>query len=104
MKVALVHDWLVQQRGGEQVLLELARLFPGAPIYTLVHAPGSVHPEIEAHPIVPSLVQRLPGAPQTFRPYLPLFPAAVEAWDLSSYDLVVSSSHCVAKGVRVPAH
>ncbi len=103
MKVALVHDWLVQQRGGEAVLLELARLLPEAPVYTLVHVPKSVHPEIEAHPIVPSVVQRLPGSPRHFRVYLPLFPAVVEAWDLKGYDLVVSTSHCVAKAVRVRA-
>ena len=100
MRVALVHDWLVGQRGGENVLLELARLYPDAPIYSLVHAPGQVHAEIESHPIYTSFIQRLPGAPQRFRRYLPLFPRAVEAWDLSAFDLILSSSHCVAKGVR----
>lgn len=98
-RVALVHDWLVAQRGGENVLLELARMFPEAPIYTLVHVPGSVHPELEARTIRTSMIQRLPGAPRRFRPYLPLFPRAVEAWDLRDYDLIVSTSHCVAKGV-----
>lgn len=99
-RVALVHDWLVAQRGGENVLLELVRLFPEAPIYTLVHAPGRVDPEIEERPICTSFIQSLPGAPRSFRRYLPLFPRAAEAWDLSAYDLIVSSSHCVAKGVR----
>jgi glycosyltransferase involved in cell wall biosynthesis len=99
MKVALVHDWLVSQRGGENVLLEIARLFPNAPIFTLVHQPGTVHPEIEAHPIRTSFIQNLPGTPQRFRHYLPLFPRAIESFDLSPYDLVISSSHCVAKGV-----
>lgn len=99
MKVALVHDWLVSQRGGENVLLEIARLFPDAPIFTLVHQPGTVHPEIEAHPIRTSFIQDLPGAPQRFRHYLPLFPRAIESFDLTQYDLVISSSHCVAKGV-----
>ena len=103
MRVALVHDWLVTQRGGENVLLELGRLFPAAPIFTLVHAPGRVHPEIEAHPIHTSFIQKLPGAPRHFRQYLPLFPAAAESWDLSRFDLIVSSSHCVAKGVHTHA-
>jgi glycosyltransferase involved in cell wall biosynthesis len=100
VKVALVHDWLVAQRGGEQVLLELARLFPDAPIYTLVHQPGAVHPELEAHPIHTSPVQGWPLAPRRFRQYLPLFPAAVATFDLSAFDLVISTSHCVAKAVR----
>jgi glycosyltransferase involved in cell wall biosynthesis len=90
---------LVAQRGGEYVLLELARLFPDAPIYTLVHDVGRVHPEIESHPIRTSFIQRLPGAPRRFRQYLPLFPCAAERWDLSSFDVVLSTSHCVAKGV-----
>lgn len=100
MRVALVHDWLVAQRGGENVLLELARAFPEAPIFTLVHQAGSVDAEIERHPITTSFVQRLPGAPRHFRQYLPLFPRAVERWDLSAFDVVISSSHCVVKGVR----
>ncbi len=100
MRVALVHDWLVAQRGGENVLLELARLFADAPIFTLVHTPGGVHPDIEAHPIHTSFVQRLVGAPRRFRHYLPLFPLAVERFDLAGFDLVISTSHCVAKGVR----
>lgn len=95
-----MHDWLVAQRGGEQVLLELARLFPEAPIFTLVHAPGAIHPELERHPIHTSLIQRLPGAPRRFRQYLPLFPAAMAALDLRGFDLVLSTSHCVAKAAR----
>ena len=87
-------------RGGEKVLLSLAELFPGAPIYTLLHAKGSVAPELEARPIRTSFLQRLPGVETHYRHYLPLFPAAASSLDLSGYDLVVSSSHCVAKGVR----
>jgi glycosyltransferase involved in cell wall biosynthesis len=89
-------------RGGEKVLLSLARLFPDAPIYTLLHVKGSVDPELEAREIRTSFVQRLPGVAQRYRSYLPLFPAAAAQLDLRGYDLVVSSSHCVAKGVRVP--
>jgi len=100
--VALVHDWLTGMRGGERVLLSLAEMFPDAPIYTLLHVKGSVAPELEARPIHTSFVQRLPRARTRYRHYLPLFPAAAASLDLSGYDLVVSSSHCVAKGVRVP--
>jgi glycosyltransferase involved in cell wall biosynthesis len=87
-------------RGGEKVLLSLARLFPGAPIFTLLHVKGSVHPELEAREIRTSFVQGLPQAATRYRHYLPLFPAAAERFDLRGFDLVVSSSHCVAKGVR----
>lgn len=99
-RVALVHDWLVAHRGGEKVLLEIARLFPDAPIFTLVCEPSRVHPELLARTIHTSFLQRLPGAPLRFRQYLPLFPRAIETFDLSGFDLVVSTSHCVAKGVR----
>lgn len=100
-RVALVHDWLVTHRGGEKVLLEIARGFPEAPIFTLVHDPARVHPELAARTIHTSFVQQLPGAPRRFRQYLPLFPRAIEAFDLSGYDAILSTSHCVAKGVPV---
>ena len=100
-RVALIHDWLTGQRGGENVLLELCRLFPGAPIYTLRHEPGSVHPAIETHPIVTCAPLRLPLLGVHFRALLPYLFAAVEAWDLRRFDLLVSTSHCVAKGVIV---
>lgn len=100
LRVALVHDWLVAQRGGEHVLLELCKLFPHADIFTLVHKAGSVHPDIEKHTIVTSPLQKFPGAPETFRGYLPVFPWAIETLNVGNYDLVISSSHCVAKGVR----
>ncbi|HSI05359.1 MAG TPA: glycosyltransferase, partial [Myxococcota bacterium] len=98
-RVALVHDWLVAHRGGEQVLLELARAFPSAPIYTLVYDPRDVHAELTSRDIRTSLIQSLPGVPRHFRRYLPLFPKAIEAFNLSKYDVVLSTSHCVAKGV-----
>jgi glycosyltransferase involved in cell wall biosynthesis len=87
-------------RGGEKVLLSLARLFPEAPIFTLLHVRGSVAPELEARDIRTTFVQRLPGVARRYRHYLPLFPAAAASLDLRGYDLVVSSSHCVVKGVR----
>ncbi len=97
-RVALVHDWLTGMRGGEKVLEAVAERFPEAPIYTLFHFPGSVSPALEAHPIVTSFLQRAPGVRRHYRRYLPLFPAAIEDFDLSGFDLVVSTSHCVAKG------
>jgi glycosyltransferase involved in cell wall biosynthesis len=101
-RVALVHDWLTGMRGGEKVLEGIGRLYPEAPIYTLFHFPDSVSAELEAHPIHTSFLQRAPGVRRHYRSYLPLFPAAVEDLDLTGYDLVVSTSHCAAKGV-IPA-
>ncbi|MBI4013387.1 MAG: glycosyltransferase [Candidatus Rokubacteria bacterium] len=100
MRVALVHDWLTGMRGGERVLEALLTLYPTATVHTLVHVPGSVSPVIEARPIRTSFIQRLPGAPRRFRHYLPLFPAAVARLPLHDYDLVLSTSHCVAIGAR----
>ena len=102
-RVALVHDWLTGMRGGERCLEVFGELFPAADLYTLLHVPGSVSPAIENRRIVTSFIQRLPQAERRYRRYLPLFPAAVRAFDLRGYDLVLSSSHAVAKGVRVPA-
>jgi glycosyltransferase involved in cell wall biosynthesis len=102
VRVALVHDWLTGMRGGEKVLLELARLFPDAPIFTLLHVAGSVHPELEQREIHTTFVQHLPGVEAGYRRYLPLFPAAAASIDLRGFDVVISSSHCVAKGVKVP--
>ncbi len=99
MRVALVHDWLVTHRGGEKVLECLCRLFPDAPIYTLFHQPGSQPLSIERHRIVESELAKLPGARRRHRLFLPLFPFAVERFDLSAYDLVISTSHAVSKGV-----
>jgi glycosyltransferase involved in cell wall biosynthesis len=90
-------------RGGERCLEVLCELFPGAPLFTLLHVPGSVSPVIENRRIVTSFVQHLPGATTHYRQYLPLFPLAIGRFDLSSYDLVVSMSHCVAKGARAAA-
>jgi glycosyltransferase involved in cell wall biosynthesis len=99
VKIALVHEWLVSMRGGEKVFLEICRLFPGADVYTLVHIPGRVDADIEAHRIHASFLQKIPGSAKHYPKLLPLFPAAIEAFDLTPYDLVISSSHCVAKGV-----
>ena len=97
-RVALVHDWLTGMRGGEKVLESLARFFPDAPIHTLFHFPGTVDAELESHPIETSFLQGYPAARRHYRRYLPLFPAAIEDFDFSGYDLILSTSHCVAKG------
>ena len=100
MKVAIIHDWLNGMRGGEKVLEAILELYPHATIYTLFHEPGKVSPFIESHRIVTSWLHRIPGVYRHYRNLLPLFPAAIESWDLREFDLVISSSHAVAKGVR----
>lgn len=102
MRVALVHDWLTGMRGGERCLEVFSELFPDADLFTLLHVPGSVSPVIESRRVTTSFIQRLPRAAERYRFFLPLFPLAVERFDLSGYDLILSSSHCVAKGARVP--
>jgi glycosyltransferase involved in cell wall biosynthesis len=103
LRVALVHDWLTGMRGGEKVLEAICRLFPAAELFTLVHVPGSVSPLIEQRRIHTSFIQRLPQARRFYRQYLPLFPAAIEGLNLDGVDLVISTSHCAAKSVIVPA-
>ncbi len=100
MKVALVHDWLTGTRGGERVLRELALLFPDATLFTLFRFHGTVPPEIEALPVETTFLQRLVSPSRDYRKLLPLFFPAAESWHLSGFDLVVSSSHCVAKNAR----
>ena len=101
MKVAIVHDWLDTWAGGENVLEHLAALFPGAPLFTLVDFfPQSWRERLGPREISVSFLQRMPFARTSFRRYLPLFPRAIESFDVSGFDLVVSSSHAVAKGVR----
>jgi glycosyltransferase involved in cell wall biosynthesis len=98
VKTAVVHDWLNGMRGGERVLEAILPLVPQPTVFTLFHVPGSVSPEIERYPIRASFLNRLPFSREHYRSFLPLFPRAVESFDLSGFDLVVSSSHCVAKG------
>ena len=104
MKIALVHDWLTGMRGGEKVLLEMAAVFPTADIFTLLWRSGSVAGELESRLRGVSFLQRMPGAVSHYRYCLPLFPAAIRSLDLSAYDAILSSSHAVAKSVRVPPH
>lgn len=103
MRIALVHDWLTGMRGGEKVLSLLCRLFPQADLLTLVRVPGACDATIERMPIRTSGLNDLPGVGRYYRLLLPLMPLAVERLPAEGYDLVVSCSHCVAKGViRAP--
>jgi glycosyltransferase involved in cell wall biosynthesis len=100
MKVAIVHDWLNGMRGGEKVLESLLELYPEATIYTLFFEPVKVSKTIAGRRIVTSWLQRVPGIFQHYRHFLPFFPRAVESFDLTGFDLVISSSHAVAKAAR----
>ncbi len=102
MRIALVHDWLTGMRGGEKVLSHLCRLFPQADLLTLIHVPGTCHASIERMPIISTFLNDLPAVRYYYRYLLPLMPLAVECLDATGYDLIISSSHCVAKGI-IPA-
>jgi glycosyltransferase involved in cell wall biosynthesis len=102
MRVALIHDWLTGMRGGEKCLEIFCELFSEATLFTLLHKRGSLAPAIESMNIRTSFVRRFPKAETWYRNYLPFFPAAIEDFDLREFDLVLSSSHCVAKGI-IPA-
>ncbi len=99
MRIALVHDWLTSVRGGERVFALLSELYPHADLFTLVHQPGSMPPELERRGIRTSWLQRMPWGVTHYRYYFPLLPLAAESLDLSDYDLVISSSSAVVKGV-----
>lgn len=102
MKVGLVHYWLVQWRGGERVLSELAELFPQAPLYVHVSDQELCSRHLTAKEIRHSFINRLPFARRWYQRYLPLMPLALEQLDLRGYDLVISSESGPAKGVIVP--
>ncbi len=102
MRIAIIHDWLTGRRGGERVLEALLEIFPQAELFTLFHFKGTQIPAIEERKITTSFLQKLPLLKSKYRYYLPLFPAAVESFDLRDYDLIISSSHCVAKGAIPP--
>lgn len=99
MKTALIHDWLVTLAGAEKVLQAIYELYP-SPIYTLLQDParlkGSFLEEAEIHS---SFLQKFPRAKKKYRSYLPFFPMAIESHDIRAADLLISSSHAVAKGV-----
>lgn len=104
LKVALVHDFLTQAGGAERVLDVLHAMWPTAPIYTLVYRPEVFGTRYAGAAIHPSFIQRLPGGATRYKWYLPLMPRAIESFDLSGFDLVISDASAFAKGVKVPAH
>lgn len=100
MKVALVCDWLVVYAGAERVIEQILNLYPDADIFSLVDfLPEGQRDFIKNKKVCTSFIQKLPGAQKHYRSYLPLMPLAIEQFDLSKYDVVISSSSCVAKGV-----
>ena len=102
-EVALLHDWLTGFRGGERVFEAMCEMYPGSPIYTLLHAPGSTSENIESHPIRTSFLNSIPGIEKNYRKFLPVFPLAADSMKIDpEVKLVLSSSHCVIKGVKKP--
>lgn len=104
MKVAIIQEWLVTIGGSDKVVKAIADVFPDADIYTLV-AKKEVCDElgINWNKVHTSFIQKMPLATKKHRAYLPLFPFAIEQFDLRGYDVIISSSHCVAKGVLTKA-
>ena len=103
LNVVLCHDWLTGMRGGERVLEILCKAFPDAPILTLIHNASAISPTINAHRVIPSRLQRIPGVFRHYRSMLPLMPSAIEALRVPPCDLVISTSHCVAKSIVPPS-
>jgi glycosyltransferase involved in cell wall biosynthesis len=100
MKVAIVHEWLINHAGSEKVVEQILKCYPEADLFALVDfLPPTEREFIMNKPVQTSFIQHLPMARKKYRAYLPLMPLAVEQFDLSSYDLVLSSSHAVSKGV-----
>jgi glycosyltransferase involved in cell wall biosynthesis len=98
-RVALVHDWLNQSGGAENVLEELVSLLPGAPVFTSIYAPERMPAAYRAWDIRTSFMQRLPGVATHHQKYLPFYPLAFQQMDLSGYDLVVSNKSGFCHGV-----
>ncbi|MDR2758265.1 MAG: glycosyltransferase [Spirochaetaceae bacterium] len=99
MKVAIVHYWLINMRGGEKMLEALLELFPGADIYTHVYDPAGMSALIKSHKIYTSSINKLPFARRLYQKYMPLMPGALKEFNLQKYDLVISSEAGPAKGV-----
>lgn len=100
MRVAIIHDWLTVYAGAEKVLSQMLLLYPQAEVFTLVDfLPDADRGFLASHKVHTSFIQRLPKARSSYRSYLPLMPLAIEQFDLGAFDLVLSSSHAVAKGV-----
>ncbi len=104
LKVALAHDYLVQEGGAERVLSAFQKLFPKAPTFVIAHNPKRSHPDFRGKDIRTSFLDKWPMARSRTPWYLPLLPVAVEHLDFSGFDLVLSSSSSFAKGIIVPTH
>ncbi len=102
MKIAIVHDWLVTNAGAEKVLKSLLEVYPSSDIFSLVDFLNARDRKeiLNNKNVKTSFIQKLPFSKKHFRNYLPFFPKAIESFDLSSYDLIISSSWAVAKGVK----
>jgi len=100
LKIALVHDWLTGMRGGERCLEVFCELFPEADLFTLLYQQGRLSPTIARMQIYTSLLQLLPFSTRYYRYFLPILPLAIRQFELSEYNLILSSSHAVAKGMR----
>src|SRR3989344_2687209 len=100
MKVVLSHDWLTGMRGGEKCLERIIGMYPDSEIRTLIWTKGALSPAIESRPSRTSFLQRLPDVEKRYKHFLPLFPAAIRSFEPADCDLVISTSHCVAKAVR----
>ena len=99
-KIAIIHDWLVTYAGAERVLEQILLLYPDADVYTIVDfLPAEHRFFLDKHRVRTSFIQNLPSAANNYRRYLPLMTLAIEQFDLSDYELIISSSHAVAKGV-----
>ncbi len=103
LDAVLVHDWLTGMRGGERCLELLCEGIPNAPVCTLVHQPENISPIINQHPVVTSSLQRIPGLRHKFRAMLPFFPRIIESMTAPPAEVMISTSHCVAKGLIPPA-
>lgn len=99
MKVAIVHDHLAQNGGAEQVLKVFCELWPDAPVYVVVHDPKNADPYFLKKDIRTSFIQRLPFGVKKYQWYFPIMPTAVESYDLSGFDVVLSTSSSFAKGI-----
>lgn len=102
-KTALIHYWLTNMRGGENVFAEFCKLFPDADIFTHAWNPEKVREPFNTHKITETFISRLPFARTKCQIYLPLMPAALKSLDLSGYDLILSSESGPSKGIRKPA-
>lgn len=99
MKIALIHDHLTQEGGAERILRIFQEIWPEAPTFVLFYNPKKAHPFFQTKKIIPSFLQKIPLAVKKYQWFLPLMPAAIESFDLSSFDLVLSSSSAFAKGI-----